>query len=78
MLLYTAMLFGLARSAATIEAAFTVAVLLLLSLTESSLEMQHSLFLSSFFPLLLMATGAPGVFSLPVIHRRGPSVPAPI
>lgn len=41
-----------ARSAATPEVGFTIAVVLLLFLTESTLEMQHTLFLSSFFPLL--------------------------
>jgi O-antigen ligase len=44
-----------ARSAATPEVYFTVAVVLLLFLTESTLEMQHTLFLSSFFPLLVLS-----------------------
>jgi O-antigen ligase len=44
-----------ARSAATPEVGFTIAVVLLLFLTESTLEMQHTLFLSSFFPLLALS-----------------------
>jgi O-antigen ligase len=46
------MLIRRARSAATPEVVFTIALVLLLFLTESTLEMQHTLFLSSFFPLL--------------------------
>jgi O-antigen ligase len=45
-------LIGLARSAASVEAAFIVTLALLVMLTESALEMQHTLFLFSFFPLL--------------------------
>jgi O-antigen ligase len=51
-MLAVAALIVLACSAATVEAAFTIAGVLLLCLTESSLEMQHALFLSAFFPLL--------------------------
>jgi O-antigen ligase len=51
-LLAIALLIGLARSAGTIEARFTVTLVLLVLLTESALEMQHTLFLFSFFPLL--------------------------
>jgi hypothetical protein len=51
MLAVAAMVF-LARSAGTAEAALTIAMLLVLCLTESSLEMQHGLFLSVFFPML--------------------------
>jgi O-antigen ligase len=47
-----------ARSAATPEVSFTIAVILLLFLTESTLEMQHTLFLSSFFPLLALSRRA--------------------
>jgi O-antigen ligase len=47
-----------ARSAATLEVSFTIAVVLLLCLTESTLEMQHTLFLSSFFPLLALSRRA--------------------
>jgi O-antigen ligase len=51
-----------ARSAATPEVGFTIAVVLLILLTESTLEMQHTLFLSSFFPTLALSrrTAAPG------------------
>jgi O-antigen ligase len=51
-----------ARSASTPEVGFTVAMVLLLFLTESTLEMQHTLFLSSFFPMLALnrRTAAPG------------------
>ena len=45
-------LIGAARSAATPTAGFTVALVLLLFLTESALEMQHTLFLFAFFPIL--------------------------
>ncbi len=48
-------LIGAARLAATPTAAFTIALVLLLFTTESALEMQHTLFLFAFFPLL---TGA--------------------
>ena len=51
-LLAIAGMIGLARSAAAVEAAFTVTLALLVMLTESALEMQHTLFLFSFFPLL--------------------------
>jgi hypothetical protein len=51
-MLAVAALIVLACSAATVEAAFTIAGVLLLCLTESSLEMQHALFLSAFVPLL--------------------------
>jgi hypothetical protein len=51
-ILAVAVLIVLARSTGTVEAAFTIALVLLLGLTESSLEMQHTLFLSAFFPLL--------------------------
>jgi O-antigen ligase len=51
-------LIGAARSAATPTAGFTVALLLLLFLTESALEMQHTLFLFAFFPMLT-ATALP-------------------
>ncbi len=46
------LLIEMARFAGTIEAGFTIALLLLVLLTESALEMQHTLFLFSFFPLL--------------------------
>ena len=45
-------LIGAARSAGTPTAGFTVALVLLLFLTESALEMQHTLFLFAFFPIL--------------------------
>jgi O-antigen ligase len=45
-------LIGAARSAATPTAGFTIALVLLLFLTESALEMQHTLFLFAFFPIL--------------------------
>jgi O-antigen ligase len=47
-----ALLVVLARRTATKEEWFTLAMLLLLAMTESTLEMQHSLFLFCFFPLL--------------------------
>ena len=46
------LLIGAARSAATPTAGFTIALVLLLFLTESALEMQHTLFLFAFFPIL--------------------------
>jgi O-antigen ligase len=49
------MLIVLAREIGTREAWFTVAMVLVLYLTESMLEMQHSTFFSCFFPLLLLA-----------------------
>jgi O-antigen ligase len=45
---------GIARTVGTREAWFTVTMVLILYLTESMLEMQHSTFLSCFFPLLLL------------------------
>lgn len=51
-ILAIALLIDMARFAGTIEAGFTIALLLLVLLTESALEMQHTLFLFSFFPLL--------------------------
>jgi O-antigen ligase len=45
-------LIGLARQTGTLEGWFLLSMLLLLAMTESTLEMQHSLFLFSFFPLL--------------------------
>ena len=47
------MLIVLAREIGTREAWFTVAMVLILYLTESMLEMQHSTFFSCFFPLLV-------------------------
>jgi O-antigen ligase len=47
-------LIRLARSAGTAEAAITVGMIILLCATESALEMQHGLFLCSFFPLLYL------------------------
>jgi O-antigen ligase len=46
-------LIALARTIGSREAWFTVTMVLILYLTESMLEMQHSTFLSCFFPLLL-------------------------
>jgi len=51
-------LIGAARSAATPTAGFIIAMVLLLFLTESALEMQHTLFLFAFFPIL---TGFNGI-----------------
>ena len=48
------MLIVLAREIGTREAWFTVAMVLILYLTESMLEMQHSTFFSCFFPLLVL------------------------
>ena len=48
----------LARSAGTKEAWFTVIIVLLLCLTESMLEMQHSAFFCCFFPLLNLPASA--------------------
>lgn len=48
-------LLRVATNVRTREAWFTVILILLLYLTESSLEMQHSTFLSCFFPLLLLS-----------------------
>jgi len=48
-------LLKIAAAVRTREAWFTVILILLLYLTESSLEMQHSTFLSCFFPLLLLS-----------------------
>lgn len=42
----------MARVTGTLPAVFTTGLILLLCSTESALEMQHGLFLSSFFPLL--------------------------
>ena len=50
-------LLGLARRTATLEGWWVLAILLLLALTESTLEMQHSLFLFCFFPLLFSYGG---------------------
>jgi O-antigen ligase len=47
------LLIGLVRAAATPTAAFTLAMILVLFLTESALEMQHTLFLFAFFPILI-------------------------
>ena len=46
-------LIGMARTVGSREAWFTVTMVLILYLTESMLEMQHSTFFSCFFPLLL-------------------------
>lgn len=46
-------LVGLARRTGGPEASFTLVLMVLLAMTESTLEMQHSLFLFCFFPLLL-------------------------
>jgi len=70
-MLAIASLIVLARSAATVEAAFTVALVLLLCLTESALEMQHPLFLAAFFPLLNLCRhtlSARDLPSSPMIH----------
>lgn len=62
----TMLLVGLARKTGTKEGWFAFAMLLLLAMTESTLEMQHSAFLTCFFPLLfcLKASGR--------IDRAGP------
>jgi hypothetical protein len=61
-------LIGMARTVGSREAWFTVAMVLILYLTESMLEMQHSTFLSCFFPLLLWQErpAGPGNNRLPV------------
>ena len=51
------MLIGLARRTGTMEGWFVLILVLLLAMTESTLEMQHSLFLSCFFPLLFQYGG---------------------
>jgi O-antigen ligase len=56
-------LIGAARSAATPTAGFIIAMVLLLFLTESALEMQHTLFLFAFFPILLGTKVRPPVES---------------
>jgi O-antigen ligase len=53
------LLIGAARSAATPTAGFTVAMVLLLFMTESALEMQHILFLFAFFPVLIFTASPP-------------------
>lgn len=53
-LLACGVLIGMAATIGCREAWFTVAMVLILYLTESMLEMQHSTFLSCFFPLLLL------------------------
>jgi MFS family permease len=53
------MLIVLARETGTKEAWFTIVMVLILYLTESMLEMQHSTFFSCFFPLLLAAEATP-------------------
>jgi len=45
-------LVGLAQKTGTMEGWFVLILILVLALTESTLEMQHSLFLCCFFPLL--------------------------
>src|SRR5882724_9306137 len=58
------LLIGLARKCGSREAFFTVAILLVLFLTESFITLQHGVFLFSFFPLLLIYSpkwGRPGV-----------------
>jgi O-antigen ligase len=69
-MLMAASLIGLARGANP-EGRFTVVLILLLFLTESTLEMQHTLFLSSFFPLLLLSR-RPAANRGPVVSRRPP------
>lgn len=49
-----ALLIGLARRKATIEIWLAIITIMLLSFTESTLEMQQPAFLSCFFPLLFM------------------------
>jgi O-antigen ligase len=51
-MLAIAALIGMTRLTGTLPALFTTCLILLLYATESTLEMQHGLFLSSFFPLL--------------------------
>jgi O-antigen ligase len=58
-------LIGMARTVGSREAWFTVTMVLILYLTESMLEMQHSTFFACFFPLLLLP------------EKIGPSNPAP-
>ena len=43
---------GLAKRTGTMEGWFVLILTLVMALTESTLEMQHSLFLCCFFPLL--------------------------
>lgn len=52
------MLIGMAKAVGSREAWFTVIMVLILYMTESMLEMQHSTFFSCFFPLLLWQEGA--------------------
>jgi O-antigen ligase len=54
LLITCGLMIGLALKRRTPEAVFTVAMILFLFFTESMLEMQHSMFLSCFFPLLLL------------------------
>jgi O-antigen ligase len=67
-MLVAASLIGLARWANP-EGRFTVVLILLLFLTESTLEMQHTLFLSSFFPLLVLSR-RPAANRRIVVSRR--------
>jgi O-antigen ligase len=53
----TVLLVELARRTATKEGWFAFAMLLSLAITESTLEMQHSAFLTCFFPLLFAYAG---------------------
>jgi O-antigen ligase len=53
-LLTTGLLFRLARRQAVMEAWFTIAMVVVMALTQSTFEMQHPVFLSCFFPLLLL------------------------
>lgn len=53
-LFFIAALVGIARKAGTAEAGITAGMIILLCATESALEMQHGLFLCSFFPLLYL------------------------
>ncbi|HXB07098.1 MAG TPA: O-antigen ligase family protein [Puia sp.] len=55
-------LVGLARRTGTLEGWFVLGMLLLMAMTESTLEMQHSLFLFAFFPLVF---AIPSLDSLP-------------
>jgi len=66
-------LIGAARSAATPIAGFIIAMVLLLFLTESALEMQHTLFLFAFFPVLLGTRVRPPVESALTASPQLPS-----
>ena len=67
-------LFGAARSATTPTAGFIVAMVLLLFLTESALEMQHTLFLFAFFPILTGTKVRPLVKSALTASTQRPSL----